>query len=688
MRRSKPLRVLSSLPLVFFAVALSACAAAGPPPLPPEAQAEAQVQYQKAQELLAVDASTGSNELERFLRDWPRSELADDAALELASRAAQAGNLDRAARHLIWAVRMHPTGDRIDEIQLLLAEVEHRRGHTEVAYRTAARIRTSRLPVTARHRVHVLLAELAGERGQADLALRWWARAQGSAADQEGRERVDAAIDALVARLSRPELEKAVRKLGGRFPALRLQLRLTELALAQGDADRARLHLREAGKLEATSAEQARLAALEERLSSLGAAGPSAAELPSFSEVAPGPSIAGAQGTVGVVLPLSGSFASFGEECLRGILLSAGIFGAETGAAPAVQLLVRDSGGTAEGAAAAVKELAKERRVSAILGPLLASEAEGAAVAAERERIPLLALTGRDRVARSRPWVFRVGREPRGEIQVLVDYAIHHVGLGRFAVLYPDDAYGRGVRDLFWDEVEAMGGRVVGVESYKPGATDFAKPIRDMVGFMMLGRDEKEALKTRHHMLEQAKKLPDAEALALREEAKAMLGPEGEPLPPIVDFDALFLPDAYEEVTLIAPQLAFHEVEGVRLLGASGWNHPDLVRIGGHHVEGAIFTEAFYPDSPVPYVAAFTRGFAEAFGARPGTLSALSYDAANLVLAQFARNLQDRSSLRHALLDVRAYPGVSGITTIRSDGTAQKRPYLLEVENRRIHAID
>ena len=688
MRRPKPLRVLSSLPPVFFAIVFSACAAAGPPPLPPEQQAEAQVQYQQAQELLAVDASTGSDELERFLRDWPRSELADDAALELARRAEQEGNLDRAARHLLWAVRTHPAGDRIDEIQLLLAEVEHRRGHSEAAYRTAARIRTSRLPVSQRHRVHVLLAELAGERGQVGLALRWWARAQGSAADQEGRERVGAAIDALVARLSRPELENAVRKLGGRFPALRLQLRLAEIAIRDGDADRARRHLEAAAPLESTSADQARLAALEERLVALGATGPTAAELPSFSEVAPGPSIAGAQGTVGVVLPLSGSFASFGEECLRGILLSARIFGAETGATPAVRLLVRDSGGTAEGAAAAVEEFAGERRVSAILGPLLASEAEAAAVAAEDRRIPLLALTGRDRVARSRAWVFRVGREPRGEIQVLVDYAIHQVGLGRFAVLYPDDAYGRGARDLFWDEVEAMGGRMVGVESYQPGATDFAQPIRDLVGFMMLSQDEKDALKTRHEMLQQAKKLPDAEALALREEARAMLGSEGELLPPIVDFDALFLPDAYEEVTLIAPQLAFHEVEGVRLLGASGWNHPDLVRIGGHHVDGAIFTEAFYPDSQVPYVAAFTRGFTETFGARPGTLAALSYDAANLVLAQFARGLQARPALREALLGVRAYPGVSGVTTIRSDGTAQKRPYLLEVEKRRIQAID
>jgi ABC-type branched-subunit amino acid transport system substrate-binding protein len=155
-----------------------------------------------------------------------------------------------------------------------------------------------------------------------------------------------------------------------------------------------------------------------------------------------------------------------------------------------------------------------------------------------------------------------------------------------------------------------------------------------------------------------------------------------------VDFDGLFLPDAYEQVTLIAPQLAFHEVNGVRLLGSTGWNHPDLVRIGGSNTEGAIFTEVFHPESEIPYVAAFRDGFESAYGSPPGSLAALAYDAANLVLAQLAHGLHRRDGLRQALLDVRAWPGVAGVTNMRSDGTAQKRPYLLGVDGRKIHALD
>ncbi len=692
-------RFLASL---WVCVGLSACTATGEAPFPtssstaPFETAQNPVEApepgvapppeMKSVPLARVEENTPSGVLERFLLEWPRDPLADDAALELARRAAENGQYARAERQLVWATRTHGRGDRIDEIRLLLAEVQRAAGERDTAYRTAARIRLAKLAPADRHRVHVLLSQLSAERGDPVLSLRWWARAHASAPNQTERERIEDVIDETLLSLDRSDLEKAARKLEGRFPSLRVQLRLAEMALENDDLDRARKALEAAATLPGTSAENERRLALQSRLAgSTLEAGPSAAELPSFSEVRPVGDLRGASGTIGVVLPLSGQFSGFGEECLRGVLMAAEVFGGGDGG---VHVLVRDSGGTPDGAARAVEELASVSSVSAIIGPLLASEAEAAAGVAEARRVPLLALTGRDEVAQERPWVFRAGREPRGEIEVLVDHAIRDAGLGRFAILYPDDAYGRGARDLFWDQVEARGGRVVGVESYEPGVPDFAGPIRSLVGFAHLTPAVKEALETREDMLNQAKRLPAAEALALRAEAKALRGPNDEPLPPIVGFDALFIPDSYEQVTLIAPQLAFHEVKGVRLLGSSGWNHPDLVRIGGYHMNRAIFTETFYPDSDVPYVAEFSKGFEAAYGAPPGSLAALSFDAGRLTMAQLAQGLNARDRMRDALLRVRAYPGVSGVTNIRADGTAQKRPYLLGVKGRRIVALE
>ena len=93
------------------------------------------------------------------------------------------------------------------------------------------------------------------------------------------------------------------------------------------------------------------------------------------------PSTDGAQGVIGVVLPLSGNFAAFGQEALRGILLAAGTFDTQNpiDQRPRIRIEVRDSGGSPGLAAAAVRELAHEEGVTAIIGPLLSKECEAAA---------------------------------------------------------------------------------------------------------------------------------------------------------------------------------------------------------------------------------------------------------------------------------------------------------------------
>ena len=58
------------------------------------------------------------------------------------------------------------------------------------------------------------------------------------------------------------------------------------------------------------------------------------------------------------------------------------------------------------------------------------------------------------------------------------------------------------------------------------------------------------------------------------------------------------------------------------------------------------------------------------------------------MLVQFVRGLHARGDVRNGLLAVRAYPGVSGNTTILSDGNAEKYPYLLGIESGEIITLD
>jgi ABC-type branched-subunit amino acid transport system substrate-binding protein len=650
----------------------------------------AEADYAAAVEGVATDPDRAAARLEAFLRDWPSAERADDAALELARVRAARGDVDGAVAVLANAIRRHPRGDRVDEARLLLARLERQRGRLDEARRAASAIRPARIPEAERFEAYRLLAEAAAARSDVRGELRWLGAAFAEAATPVERLAALREVEALLARLAPADLDAAEREL--REPALAALVRLhrAELALSAGQPDVARRELEVLDPTLLSPEVAARREELYGRLRAAEAAVAPAAEVPAFEDAARVelPATLSAEGTLGVVLPLTGPFARYGEASLRGVMLAAGIFGAGDGGGSRVRLLVRDSRGDPATTAAAVAELAADPAVQAIVGPLRAESAEAAAPAAEAGGIALLALTAREQLAGAGEHVFRLGLTARSEAEALAEYAATTLGVRRIAILHPRDAFGRGLKDLFWQAAEARGATIAGIASYDPQATDFAEPIRRLTGHLLQSESERAALRERERLLALAKRSTPEEVATLRERAAAITGPDGGRLPPIVDFDALYIADTHQKAELIAPQLAFHEVEGVRLLGPSGWNHPDLVAVGGRHVEGAVFTEGFFAESRFAFVANFRDRYRSGFDEEPDALAAQAFDAANLVLLQLAQGLRGRDQIRDGLRAVRGYPGASGVVSIGPDGNAQRRPFLLGVRGGQVVALD
>lgn len=650
--------------------------------------------YTEALGVASEDPELGATRFRVFLERYPDGPFADDAVLRLAELDRQRGRPFDAIPALRRVIADHPTGDRTDAARLVLAQLEKEREQIEAASRVADEIRLPLLTEPERRQAHRLLADLAEARGDRAEQVRWLMRVRADARDAEAAERVEAEIEAAVEEMSAEELEAAARELGRRVPAARLWLLAAERALAAGQVEQAEAALASAQELPLSSEDAARLRELEAALGLAPEERKPLALPPPFAEAAahPLPSSEAVAGRLGVVLPLSGSrpLDAAAEDSLQGILLGARLFGHELAFAggAGVELAVRDTGGDPARAAEAVRELEEEEGVSAVIGPLTVREAEAAAEVADASELPLLALTHETRVADNRPGVFRFGLTRRAEAEVLAEYAVATLGLERFAILYPNDDYGREFEKLFWQAVEVRGGRVVGVARYEPTVTDYAEPIRRLIGYVLLTPAERAALAERRSMLERAKRLPAEEARELRREAQELLGPEDQPLPPIVDFEALFIPDSHVNVQLILPQLAYHQVEGVRLLGSSGWNDPDLVRIAGSHAEGAVFSADFDPTNPHPQIADFVERYRATFEEEPTVFAAQAFDATRLVLLQLARGMSGPVGLRDGLLSTRAYPGVSGVTSFRPDGNAVKRPFLLGIERGHIVALD
>jgi len=685
MLRAPLMRAIAGVWLVAFALACAGGLGGGRPVASePERRA-----YQAAVSQIQSNPDAAETQLQTFLQSFPDGVLAPKASARLGTLARKRGATDLALKRYYQTIERYPGAEDNDLVRLRIAQLEIARGNPEAAEKALGRARLSRLSSANKRAAYRVLADAATD---PVARLRALARLRVVETDDAAVAALDAEIDALIAGLDEADLDRAADQMGDEIPAARLALRRADFALDLADYEAAEAALDRAASLPRTPATERALENARRRVA-LHRNGPVLGmQVPTFEEAARSaqPATENAVGTLGVVLPLSGSFARFGSASLEGILLAAGIFGGD-GATPSpsqVRLLVRDTGGQPDRAAEAVRELAADPTVTAIVGPLLKDECELAAMAAEAAGVPLIALTGHTDVATQRLGVFRVRTRPEEETRELVDRAMSEFDAQRFAILYPRDAYGRGLRGLFWDEVEDRGGHIVAVASYDPDATDFADPIRHLVGYTMLSNEQKAKIAERKEMRDQARRLPPEEALALREEAKALTTDDGEPLPPIVDFDALFIPESHEKVVLIAPQLAFHEATGARLLGASGWYDPELVRIGRDHVAGAIFTAQYYGESPLPYVRDFDRRYHEAFAEEPDDLGAQAFDAANLVIVQLARGRATRDAVRDGLLATRGYPGVSGVLSMGVDGNAHKRPFLLGVVDGKIRQIN
>lgn len=376
-------------------------------------------------------------------------------------------------------------------------------------------------------------------------------------------------------------------------------------------------------------------------------------------------------GVVGCLLPLSGPFAIYGQEVLNGIQLGMGLFGPSE-EDNALELIIKDTGGTSKTAVTMVEELAVEDKVVAIIGPLASKPSSAAAKRAQELGIPIITLTQKGGITSEGDMVFRNYLTPDKEVKRVLQKAMNDMAFKRFGILYPDNSYGHFFMNLFWDNVEEMGGNVTAAESYAPDDTDFSEEIKKMVG-LHYPRPESLTL-----MLEEMK------WLAAEEEIVGAPFSDGEPVP-IVDFDAVFIPDNYQQVALIAPQFPFNNVFDIRFVGTSLWQSVELIEMAGEYIQGAFFPSGFFPDRDYDPMKEFVKRYRENFEAEPGILAATGYDT-----MMFLKELLGHSSIKtrrdfqkelSAFVD---FYGITGWITFDPQGEVVKDPVLLTISGRQL----
>jgi ABC-type branched-subunit amino acid transport system substrate-binding protein len=327
-------------------------------------------------------------------------------------------------------------------------------------------------------------------------------------------------------------------------------------------------------------------------------------------------------------------------------------------------LIIRDTKGDPEEAVRGLRELVEEEKVMAVIGPLSSRTAEPVAQEAQKLGVPLITLTQKKDITSQGGMIFRNFMTPAKEVEKLLSLATGDLGLRRFAILYPENSYGKYLMTLFWDRLIESGGTVTAVESYPENETDFADQIKKMAGLYYPR---------------------PASAEDVKKPQKGEKGEDSEEPEPIIDFDAIFIPDNYQNVAMIAAHLAYHDVKNVQLIGTSLWHSPQILEMGEDYLQGAFFTTGYSELSDRPGVREFAEDYRQSFETAPGILAASGYDTIRFLKELMLKaHINSRNDLQREILLSRGFEGVTGEIFFDETGEVQKEPQVLQISGKKM----
>src|SRR5262249_9296453 len=291
-----------------------------------------------------------------------------------------------------------------------------------------------------------------------------------------------------------------------------------------------------------------------------------------------------------------------------------------------------------EEAANAATRLITQDRVKLILGEEASSNSLAMARKAQPAQVPMISPTSTNpKVTQVGDYIFRVCFIDPFQGLAMAKFAREDLKINTAAVLEDQKSdYSVGLTEYFTRTFRQLGGRVVAVEAYAKGDTDF--------------RSQLTAIK-RHKP------------------------------------DAIFIPGYYNDAGVIARQARELGIKAT-LLGGDGWRSDKLFELGGSAMEGSYFSDHYSPDNPAPQVQKILADYKAAYGAVPDSPAALGYDAARVAVAAMRRAPElSGPSIRDAISQTKDFEGVGGKITLDENRNAVKPAVVLQVRGGQLHYV-
>jgi branched-chain amino acid transport system substrate-binding protein len=325
---------------------------------------------------------------------------------------------------------------------------------------------------------------------------------------------------------------------------------------------------------------------------------------------------------IGAIAPLSGPAALYGEGMKRGIDLAVEELNANGGInGNKIQIVYEDSQIDPKLAVSAIQKLISVDKVPVVIGPMGSSEVLSVAPIAERKHVVVLSPTASTpEITNAGDYIFRNIPSDVYEGSETAKFAYQQLGFRKIAILYINNDYGVGLRDVFKRTFESLGGTITVAEAYEPGANDFRTQLT---------------------------RIKDSEPEAIYS-------------------------IAYKENIQILKQIKELGIDA-QILGTTPFEDPEILEKAGETAEGVIYAFVGYdPTSESEEVQQFLHNFSDKYGIQPDPSAAMSYDAMKIVALAIEKGGYTADGIKEALYGIKNFPGVAGLTSFDENGDAMK----------------
>lgn len=326
---------------------------------------------------------------------------------------------------------------------------------------------------------------------------------------------------------------------------------------------------------------------------------------------------------IGVLLPLTGTSAIHGKDCLVGIEMArdetndrGGINGRK------IELFVEDTASKTASAVEALTKLIEVNKVPLVLGPISTAETMAGAEVATRTKTVLFSPTAAGpEIHGKSPYCFRIGLMTTPQGKRMAEYCYKELGIKTMGMLAMNDETGTAYADAFQSAYVSLGGKIPVRLSYMKSDTEFRTVLTQL------------------------------------NNAKA------------ANLYVTCVPTTMGYIARQATELGYKP----KFFTNAGVEGEDLLTKAGSSANGIIFTGLAPTED-------FLKKFESRTKRQPGIAGPQGYDAFQIIVNALKTKGENREGIREYLAKMPPYDGVGGRISFDETGEVVRVPHLKVVD--------